>query len=74
MSMWALLTIPGTLLLLMALLSLSAAVEERLLSPKALLAAAIRSRGADPDYAEAFVTRQLEALMGGTGQGGAPVP
>lgn len=63
MSAWVLLTIPGTIVLLMALLSLSAFVEEHLLSPKALLAAALRSRGADPDYAEVFMTRQLEALI-----------
>ena len=63
MSAWVLLTIPGTIALLMALLSLSAFVEERMLSPQALVAAAVRSRSADPEYAEAFVASQLEALV-----------
>jgi hypothetical protein len=63
MPAWILLTIPATPLLLWALLSLSATVEDRVLSPQSLVAAAARSRASDPDYAELFVARQLAPLV-----------
>lgn len=63
MSVWALVAIPGTAVLLIGLLSLSAFVEEHLLSPESLMGAAIRSRSGDLDHTEAFVTRQLDAII-----------
>ena len=63
MSAWFLLTIPGTLLLLSAVLYLSAFAEERLLSPRSLILSTARARHATPEYAEAFVARQFERLL-----------
>lgn len=63
MSLWLLLTIPGTLLLLSGMLYLSALAEERLLSPRSLILSTVRARGASPEYAEVFVARQFERLL-----------
>ncbi len=63
MSMWLLLSIPGTLALLVAVLYLSAVTEERLLSPRSLILSTVRARGSSPEYAEAFVARQFERLL-----------
>lgn len=64
MSAWILLTIPATPMLLGALLFLSASVEDHVLSPQSLVAAAARSRASSPDYAELFVARQLAPVVG----------
>ena len=63
MSSWMLLTIPGTVSLLMGLLFVSALVEERVLSPQALILRVARSRGSTPEYAEAFVAREFDRLL-----------
>ncbi len=63
MSVWLLLTIPVTLLLLSGVLFLSAFAEERLLSPRSLILSTVRARRASPEYAEAFVARQFERLL-----------
>ena len=62
-SSWILLAIPGTLSLLMGLLFLSALVEERILSPQALILRVARQRGGSPEYAEAFVAREFDRLL-----------
>lgn len=58
-----LLSIPGTLVLLAAVLVLSAMAEERFLSPRSLVISVVRTRNNTPEYAEAFVARQLEQLL-----------
>ena len=63
MASWLLLSIPGTIVLLMGLLFLSAFVEERVLSPQALILRVARSRGSTPEYAEAFVAREFDRLL-----------
>jgi hypothetical protein len=63
MSWFALLTVPGTLVLMLGLLLLSAYVEERVLSPKALILRVARSRFASPDHAEAFVAKQFDDML-----------
>jgi hypothetical protein len=59
----ALLLVLGTLALLMGLLFLSALVEQRVLSPQALILRVARTRAASPDHAEAFVAREFERLL-----------
>lgn len=63
MSVWLLLTIPGTLVLLSALLFLSAQAEERFLSPRSLIVGATKARWNSPEYAETFVATQFERLL-----------
>jgi hypothetical protein len=62
-SLVLLLFIPATLILLMGLLLLSALVEERILSPRALILRVARTRAASPDHAEQFVAREFERLL-----------
>ena len=59
----ALLLVFGTLALLMGLLFLSALVEQRVLSPQALILRVARTRAASPDHAEVFVAREFERLL-----------
>jgi len=47
----------------MGLLLLSAWVEERFISPEALVAAAVRSKSATPEQAEALAVQQLEQVL-----------
>ena len=63
MAVWVPLSVFGTLGLLMGLLLLSAWVEERFLSPEALVAAALRSKSATPEQAEALTAQQLEQVL-----------
>ena len=63
MSLLVLLLIPGTLALLLALLLLSAMVEERVLSPQSLILRVARTRSSSPEYAEAFVAREFDKLL-----------
>jgi hypothetical protein len=63
MSAWLLLAIPGTLLLLTAVLYLSAMAEERFLSPRSLILSTMRAKHTSPEYAEVFVARQLDRLL-----------
>jgi len=63
MTGWVLLSIAGTLTLLTALLFASAWVEDRFLSPEALVAAAVRSKSATPEQAEALAAQQLEHAL-----------
>ncbi|HET9443596.1 MAG TPA: hypothetical protein VFO65_09745 [Acidimicrobiales bacterium] len=64
MPSWLLLiTIVAALTIPCALLALSAAVEERVLSPRSMIAASVRSRRNGPDFTEAFVAREFERLL-----------
>lgn len=63
MAAWLLLSIPGTMVLLSAILFLSAKAEDRFLSPRALILGATRARWNSPEYAELFVARQSEQLL-----------
>lgn len=56
-------SVPGTLVVLSALLWLSAAAEQRFLSPRSLILGAARARRTTPEYTEAFVARQFDRLL-----------
>lgn len=58
-----LLSVPGTVLLLAGVLFLSAYVEQRFLSPRAVVHATVRARRSTPEYAEALVAKQFEELL-----------
>ncbi|MDP9404351.1 MAG: hypothetical protein M3P85_13725 [Actinomycetota bacterium] len=60
---WLIATIPGTLVLLAAILALSALAEQHFLSPRSLVLAVVRARRNTPEYAEVYVARQLEQLL-----------
>lgn len=60
---WWLLAVPGTSLLLGAILYLSAVAEERFLSPRSLILGVVRARRNTPEFAEAFVARQFERIL-----------
>jgi hypothetical protein len=62
-SLLVLLLIPGTFVLLMGLLLLSAWVEERALSPQSLILQVAKARSSSPEYAEAFVAREFDRLL-----------
>jgi hypothetical protein len=59
-----LLAIPLALALAGGLLALSSVVEQRVLSPRSMIRTAIRSRHNAPEFAEAFVAREIERLLG----------
>ena len=63
MSLLVLLLVPGTLVLLLALLLLSALVEERVLSPQRMILQVAKARATSPEYAEAFVAREFDKLL-----------
>lgn len=63
MSAWALLSIPGTLLLLALVLFLSDLAENRVVSPQALIVRAATGRRTHPDQAEALVAAEVERLL-----------
>ncbi|HEX4978512.1 MAG TPA: hypothetical protein VFV35_00460 [Acidimicrobiales bacterium] len=60
---WLLLAVPMALVLISGLLALSAALERQVLSPRAMILSAARSRRAQPEFAEAFVAREVERLL-----------
>jgi hypothetical protein len=63
MGLLILLVIPGTFVLLLGLLLLSALVEERVLSPQSMILQVARTRASTPEYAEAFVAREFDKLL-----------
>ena len=63
MSAWLLLSIPAMPLLLGAVLFLSAKVEDRFLSPQALILGVARARWNSPEYTEMFVAKQFDRLL-----------
>ena len=60
---WVLLSIPGSLLVIVGILVLSAAVEGRVLSPRSMILSAARAKRTPPEFAEAFVAREFERLL-----------
>ena len=63
MSVWSLLMIPGTLVLLAAILFLSDVAEQRIVSPRALILRAVTGRRTTPEHAEALVVAEVERLL-----------
>ncbi len=63
LSAWYLVFVPFTPLLIFGVLWLSVVVEQRVLSPRALVARAVRSRRSSPEQAEALVAAQLRKLL-----------
>ena len=61
--MLLLLFVPGTAVLLAAILWLSDLCEKRFLSPRSLIIGVARTRRNTPEYAEEFVARQFERLL-----------
>lgn len=62
-TVWLIAAIPGTVLVLAAILALSALAEQRFLSPRSMVLATVRARRTTPEYAEAYVARQFEVLL-----------
>ena len=60
---WLLLGVPGALVFVSALLALSSLLEQRVLSPRSMIVSAARARRAQPEFAEAFVAREVERLL-----------
>jgi hypothetical protein len=58
-----LLSIPGTLLLLVVLLYLSDVAETRIVSPRALILRAVVGRRTSPEQAEVLVAAEVERLL-----------
>ena len=58
-----LLSIPVTVMLLAGVLFLSGLVEQRFLSPRAVVLSTVRARRSTPEYTEALVARQFEELL-----------
>ncbi len=63
MSLWFLLSVPGSLLALAALLFLSAVLDAHVLSPRSMIVSAARARRTEPEYTEAFVAREFDRLL-----------
>lgn len=63
MVLLAVITVPLTLVLLFGVLLLSALVEERVLSPRAVVLSVVRARGSSPEYAEALAARECERAL-----------
>jgi hypothetical protein len=57
------LSIPMTVVLLAGLLFLSAFVERRFLSPRAVVLSSVRARRSTPEYTEALVAKEFEELL-----------
>lgn len=56
-------SIPMTLMLLAGMLFLSSVVEQRFLSPRAVVLSTVRARRSTPEYTEAMVAKQFEELL-----------
>ena len=61
---WQLLLVPLIPLIVLGFLVLSAWIEDRMLSPQALVVKAVRSRGASPEVAERLVAAECARLPG----------
>ena len=64
-----LLAIPGSLLVLAAVLAFSAYAEDHLVSSRALIVRVAQHRKVRPEVAEYVVARELERLLHKTGTG-----
>lgn len=62
-AVWLLLSIPAAIAVLAAVPALSAMVEEQFLSPRSLGISVIRTSRTTPEYAEAFIARELASLL-----------
>ena len=60
---WLVVAVPGSLIFVSLLLALSALLEGRILSPKAMIMSAARARRSQPEFTEAFVAREVERLL-----------
>jgi hypothetical protein len=60
---WELLLVPVVPVALIGMLSLSAWVERRIISPQALIVRAARGHHTNPDIAERLVTVETERLL-----------
>ena len=63
MGAWALLSIPGILLLLGLLLFLSDWAEDHVVSPRALIIRAAKGKRTPPERAEALVAAEIDRLL-----------
>lgn len=61
--MLLLLSIPLTFVLVTGVLFLSAVVEQRFLSPRAVVLSTVKARRSTPEYTEAMVAKQFEELL-----------
>ncbi len=59
-----LVAVPASFVLVGGLLALSWVLECRVLSPKAMILRAARSMRSKPEFAEEFVAREVERLLG----------
>jgi hypothetical protein len=57
------LTVPAALAVIGGLLWLTVAFERRVLCPRSMILSTARARHVSPDYAEAFVAREVERLL-----------
>ncbi|HEX7166558.1 MAG TPA: hypothetical protein VF230_06225 [Acidimicrobiales bacterium] len=58
-----LLGLPAAFILVIGVLALSSMLEERVLSPRSMIVSAARARRSAPEFAEAFVAREVERLL-----------
>jgi hypothetical protein len=65
MPVWTLLLVPTSLLMIVLLLACVSWIEQRVLSPRALIVHTARSRRVEPDQVEAFVAAQSQTLLEG---------
>ncbi|MDQ4132624.1 MAG: hypothetical protein M3179_05315 [Actinomycetota bacterium] len=65
MTAWSLLFVPASLALIVLLLVTMSWIEQRVLSPRALIVHSARSPHADPEHAEVFVAGQAKGLLDG---------
>ena len=63
MPLWTLLSIPGTLILLVLVLYLTDVAETRIVSSRALILRAVVRRRTSPEQAEALVAAEVERLL-----------
>ena len=63
MGAWGLLSIPGTLLLLAWLLYFSQLVEERVVSPRALIVRVATGRRLPPERVEVVIAAEVERIL-----------
>ena len=61
--MLLLIAVPAAFAVVGGLLALSWMLECSVLSPKSMIVTAARSTRSDPDYAEQFVTREIERIL-----------
>ena len=58
-----LLGLPAAFILVVGVLAVSSLLEQRVLSPRSMIVSAARARRSPPEFAEAFVAREVERLL-----------